>query len=587
MAGISNRPISANQSILNEIALNAYGHGKGLNTGTKGGTGYMGLLDVSGSDDEHAVGRVVKFCTSCKSGKMSGQELEDAKDSSNVLRHLLFDIAQDSDLPEARFKKVCAKLGVSADGNLLKSTSDLLLRKTVASVVTLIDKDIWKRVNAGSLENKKLYGTGGLSADKKSFNDIAAGGGAGGGKTIDSDRYYGAIRDHSLVTRRVNGLRLRAEIPASKDGKTGPVDVSAKTAKLLGDVLHDVAERSVAAPKGQKADFDDWFDEYTDEYGKNLEDCFNLVAHAYGFKGAGKPSDYAKYDALFADLRNAEADDSTNSGVLRKALSAIIFNAMKHKGADFDFKAVSGQVPGKDELLAELGKGRKRHVGNLKNLAADVLHLSPTEAKFFPRAFTSPQQLEDANRVLTVLKQAGGDMAFLGKPQIAPLVHKAVIEARRRQPEGELTERSIYMALTGKWTEKEDGLSKHLVADTIARMDKDIGKGKNARATAAKLATDGLGYDAIVNMVHNPRYVPAARDYYDVPVLRGPAKASVSKPAANTGKKVGARKIAKGAGAVKRDAEENPLVKAGLVKAGFVKELARKLEARVVKSVKH
>ena len=131
---------------LNAIARYAYGSGF-FGEGESGGRGNMGLL--KGSDGRL---RVIKFNTHRGEG---GEVTRDQIDASNFLREQLLTLARNFGKSNDVIQLIRQELGLAQDDN--RPPQSLLTRKVVATVVKMIDQDIWqhiKRTDDGSGEFK-------------------------------------------------------------------------------------------------------------------------------------------------------------------------------------------------------------------------------------------------------------------------------------------------------------------------------------------------------------------------------------------------------------------------------------------------
>lgn len=127
---------------LNAIARYAYGSGF-FGEGENGGRGNMGLL--KGSDGRL---RVIKFNTHRGEG---GEVTRDQIDASNFLREQLLTLARNFRKSDDVIQLIRQELGLAQDDN--RPPQSLLTRKVVATVVKMIDQNIWqsiKRTDDGS-----------------------------------------------------------------------------------------------------------------------------------------------------------------------------------------------------------------------------------------------------------------------------------------------------------------------------------------------------------------------------------------------------------------------------------------------------
>lgn len=120
---------------LNAIARYAYGSGF-FGEGENGGRGNMGLL--KGSDGRL---RVIKFNTHRGEG---GEVTRDQIKASNFLRDQLLTLARNFGKSNDVIQLIRQELGLAQDDN--RPPQSLLTRKVVATVVKMIDQDIWQNI---------------------------------------------------------------------------------------------------------------------------------------------------------------------------------------------------------------------------------------------------------------------------------------------------------------------------------------------------------------------------------------------------------------------------------------------------------
>ena len=128
---------------LNEIARMAWGSSEKAN----GGRGYMGVIK-----DEQGKLRVIKYDTHFF--KSSSANTKDVKQlqAAQSLRDILVEIAgRKEGMTEDALNEIKNKLGIEGDG-VEEPPRDLLSRKVVASVVKMIDENIW----ANAIDSKEI-----------------------------------------------------------------------------------------------------------------------------------------------------------------------------------------------------------------------------------------------------------------------------------------------------------------------------------------------------------------------------------------------------------------------------------------------
>lgn len=127
--------VKLDREALNAIARYAYGSGF-FGEGEKGGRGNMGLL--KGADGRL---RVIKFNTHRGEG---GEVTRDQIKASNFLRDQLLTLARNFGKSEEVIQRIRQELGLDQDGN--QPPQSLLTRTIVATVVKMIDQDIWQNI---------------------------------------------------------------------------------------------------------------------------------------------------------------------------------------------------------------------------------------------------------------------------------------------------------------------------------------------------------------------------------------------------------------------------------------------------------
>lgn len=150
---------------LSDIAKYAYGNG--FREGVNGGRGYLAV----GTD-----GRISKICThigsSGKLDNLTNADFRILKEGSDRLVTILYNLAAQK-LSGAALAEVCQKLHVDEKGRPLAEaegasrTKQLIGRKIVASVVSLIDPDVWSAREGGKTiaEMAKAVSTKGHKTD--------------------------------------------------------------------------------------------------------------------------------------------------------------------------------------------------------------------------------------------------------------------------------------------------------------------------------------------------------------------------------------------------------------------------------------
>ena len=525
MSSVNQKTVSANQEFLREIALNSYGYGS--RSGEAGGRGNIGLVnDAAGNP------RVVKFNTSVftSTPKHGTKAYEKSLEASNQLRALLINIAQTSDLSEKTLQEIRDKLGVDQD-NKLKDDLPLLTRKITAGVVKLIDKDIWSRVKAD--KQKSAYSSKNIgSADSKDFIGMS--------DRIESRSFGGSAvaLDKMATAKGEKDALLSHSIAKTVEEAQGKREtaVSFEAARTFEDAAKEAAEQFCGPEKDQNA-----YDTFIKDFARYKDDFIKLAGRACGLKGDASPN-AAEVDKKFAEIREDESKSTRIEGLMRKTLANLLVSCMRNqkKLSEVTSADVDQAREAAEASLPQEGSEDARDIETLNTLAIEFGDVSPRPE--FSRAFTTSRQRKDAIAILRKLKGTSGKTAdglnFDVPDLVFPLIQKAVIEARKLQPDDkELSDDVIYEALTGKLPAengKKDlfaAVGDRLNADVYAPYRGDTTKTQRANEYAFSASAFGLKYDSILGVLHEPGRMPTVHDFYDTSVrlVRLPDKARSTK----------------------------------------------------------
>lgn len=129
--------MTVNDHALYEIARMAYGSGSSEKT--NGGRGFMGVIK-----DAQGRSRIIKYDTHRFQATSADEDDLSQRTAAQQLRNILVDIAKNKNVPSHQIDRIREELGIN-DGDADDDPPyELLSRKVVASVVKMIDKDVWK-----------------------------------------------------------------------------------------------------------------------------------------------------------------------------------------------------------------------------------------------------------------------------------------------------------------------------------------------------------------------------------------------------------------------------------------------------------
>lgn len=499
--------VNTNQEFLREIALNSYGYGS--NSGEEGGRGNIGLV-LDGSGHSH----VVKFNTSwfTHAPKAGSPAYDNSLEASNRLRKLLANIAQTSDLPEDTLREIRNKLGVDNENKPLPGVP-LLTRKVTAAVAKMIDKDIWTRVKAEGKRNQYSTKGQGWDASEKAFASMQNRIGNDGtfkGAAVALDKT--AAGKGRLESRLANVVENAVENAQSKRDSA----LSFGAIRTFEGALQDAADKLKEGNALTDA-------QIRNALAQKSGDFLKLAAQANGQPGAG-----ADVAAAFAGIRKAEAEDPHKAGLMRKTLAALLVSSVTSDTNLASVTALQIQTARAvaEGLLPAQGSDDYNNIGTINELARTVVDptLAPRE---FSRAFTTPRQRADAVAILRKLQDAGWDnKVYFGTSLPLSLVHKAVIEARKFQPDNEaLSDDSIYAALVGKLPADNgnkplgEAVDERVLADFTAACggrNPEMDSTLNKYLTSA--STCGLKYDYMLEALRHPGLLPTVHDIFDTSI---------------------------------------------------------------------
>lgn len=513
LSGVNNESRACgNHDFLREIALNSYGYGSGA--GEAGGRGNIGLVtDSSGNP------RVVKFNTSkfTSKPKVGTEAYNQSIQSSNALRNLLINIAQTSDLPEDRMKEVRRMLGLGED-NQSHGPVSLLTRKVTASVVKLIDKDIWTRVKAKDQETSYSTKLTSWSANEKSFDEMS--------RRIDSAEASEAFKGSAVALDRATVDKGEKDAKLARAVESAVEGAQKERKSAVSFVAIRTFEGAVQDAVGLHGVSCDGLASMIDTQGG---DFLRLAAWA-----SGQKCDNAAIGRVFAEIRKEEASSPQSEGLMRKTLANLLA-ACARDSKNLSDVTEQDVEQAKNQAISSLPNEGSQEFRNIKQIndLSKKLFGDKYAPGAFSRAFTTSSQRKDAIAILEKLvgpsgvdRNADAEALKFFNPGLAfPLIQKAVIEARKLQSGDEaLTDKSIYEALAGKLPE-ENG-NEDLLTATAERMSEDFNAvcGRDIRMHASAynfvyaMSSSGLKYDSILEMLRQPGRLPTAHDFYDASI---------------------------------------------------------------------
>lgn len=367
---------------LHDIARMAWGSSEKDN----GGRGYMGVIK-----DEQGRLRVIKYDTHFNQSSSANKNDLSQREAAQLLRDILVEIADRSEIGGADLNAIRSKLGMGGD-NAGDPPKKLLERTVVASVVKMIDKDIWSKA-IGKDANIKKYSS--KNKDTR-FSTVVRNVRVKGSGAILTP----LANDKEIVDRQNNirkGFECLLKEAEADDGK------DANVSSCLGGIVPAEVKKLYAAEEAVERLKNRARPDY-----EKLEDNLNCLAEEYGLDEKQKDKLRSVAEAAF----DSDVKDDKYYNVLDEKLDELSsgdFDKWKELNEKYqDFYCKMGMI---GDTLAKAKLDRLAKIP-IRKLAFGKFHSISVEAF---RDFATSIKNDGGDPVETILEEFGCSLDDLQK----------------------------------------------------------------------------------------------------------------------------------------------------------------------------